>query len=279
MPHQTHHPGLGRQPPHGAALVAMAVLVSACQTTPRAGSETRAQVTDLPAQREQLRGGYRHLHPALRDGVTRAELDAGRLVRGECAEPDPTQPQGRRWIGVTVLLPANSQAAPRTLIEVDTRDASGPMRHGRYLGPLPALNATTGFATEPGSDRLAVWCHRPGVAARQVLQVVVRGTVQGWEHAFATAEWLRHDRFSDADFAAGRVAVVRCQLKMADGGNWHTPDWLARVPPGLRVGTGDVVRLRVGAEEGSRDSGPEPQVLARMDGESSPGGNAVVRCD
>ena len=142
----------------------LAVLVSACQTTPRAGSETRAQVTDLPAQREQLRGGYRHLHPALRAGVTRADFEAGRLVQGDCAEPDATQPQGRRWVGVTVLLPAGTAIAAQSVIEVDTTGQGGRHRHGRFVGAGPALNGTTGFVPWPGTDRRAAWCRASDAA-------------------------------------------------------------------------------------------------------------------
>lgn len=279
--HTIRHPahrGLRPAPMRALALVAVGLLVGACQSTPGPGSETRAQVTELPAQRGDLRGGHRYLHPALRAGVTRADLEAGRLVRGECAEPDAGRPQGRRWVGVTALLPAGTPVTLRSLIEVDTAGDAGPLRHGRYRGPGPALDATTGFATEPGGERLAVWCRPPGAAAGSALRVLVRGTVPAWEHAFAVAEMQRHDRFSDADFAQGRVAVVRCQLKVVDGGDWHAPDWLARVPPGLALRPGDVVRLRAGAVEGSTDTDPEPQVLARVDGERGPGGNAVVRC-
>ena len=262
----------------GTVLVAGTAVLAACQTTPRAGSDTRVQVTEIPTQREQLRGGYRHLHPALRAGVTRADFEAGRLVQGECAEPDATQPQGRRWVGVTVLLPAGTAIAAQSLIEVDTTGQGGRHRHGRFVGAGPALNGTTGFVPWPGSDRRAAWCRASDAATSGVLRVLVRGAVPTWEHPFAVAELARPDRFSVADFAAGRVAVVRCQLKVVDGGDWHAPDWLARVPPGLNLKIGDVVRLRAGADEGSKDTGPEAQVLARLDGERGPGGNAVVRC-
>lgn len=260
------------------ALLALTTLLAACQTTPSPGSETRAQVTERPASRDALRGGYLFLQPALQAGVDRATVEAGRLVRGECAEPDPSAPQGRRWIGVTALLPAGVQAAPRSLIDVDAPGQTGRLRHAVWRAAGPALDARTGFPTDAVGDRLAVWCRAAPDAPASRLRLRVSGPVSAWEHDFAVAERARLARFSDADFAAGRVAVLRCQLKVIDGGDWYQPVWLARVPDGLALRVDDVVRLRAGATEGSKDTGPEPQVIARLDGERAPAGLAVVNC-
>lgn len=261
-----------------ATLAALTTLLAACQTTPSPGSETRAQVTETPRSRDDLRGGYLFLQPALQAGVDRATVEAGRLVRGECAEPEPGASPGRRWIGATVLLPAGVQAAPGSLIDVEVTGQRGRLRHGVWRAAGPALDARTGFPTDATGDRLAVWCRGASDAPAGTLRMRVWGPVPAWEHDFAVAERARLARFSDADFAAGRVAVLRCQLKVIDGGDWHQPEWLARVPEGLALRVGDVVRLRSGATEDSRDTGPEPQVIARLDGVRAPGGLAVVTC-
>ncbi len=257
-----------------AALLA-GLLLAGCETAPRAGTETTAQVLHVVSERHNLRDGHAELHPALRAGVTRADLEAGRLVHGECAMPDATQPRGLRWHTLTTLLPPGTPTAPGGW--VDLRDPQGawpatgphppPRLHGRYVGQAPA-------AADPQAPTL---CHPPGPPAGQ-WRMKLRGPLPAWMFDFAQPALQRLAAFSDAEFASGRVLRLGCQLKVADGGDWYVPTWIARAPEGLRLKAGDVVRLRAGAEADSKDAGPTAEVLGPQPGVSAPGGNAVVRC-
>jgi hypothetical protein len=251
------------------------LLLAGCETAPRAGSDTTAQVLDVVSDRHSLREGHPELHAALRAGVGRADLEAGRLVQGECGVPDATQPRGLRWHTLTTLLPAGARPAPGSL--VDLRDAQGawpatgphppPRLHGHYLGPAPA-------AADPQAP---VLCQPPGLPAGQ-WRIKLRGPLPAWAFDFAQPGLQRLAAFSDADFARGRVLRLGCQLKVADGGDWYVPLWIARAPDGLRLKPGDVVRLRAGAEANSKDTGPAAEVLGLQAGVGAPRGNAVVGC-
>ena len=62
----------------------------------------------VPADRNGLKGWHLRLQPAVRAGVTRDDVKAGRLVRGECFEPDPKAYGGRVFFTVTTLMPPAS---------------------------------------------------------------------------------------------------------------------------------------------------------------------------
>ncbi|NIM42217.1 MAG: hypothetical protein GTN84_16685 [Hydrogenophaga sp.] len=206
--------------------LALCAALAACETAPRAGSETQAQVLDVVTDRHALRDGHPELYAALRAGVARRELDEGRLVEGECGVPDGAQPSGMRWHTVTVLLPPGVRLPRRTVADVH-----------ELRGPVPA-----------------------------------------WAFDFAAAGLRRLDALRDSDLAAGRVLRLGCQLKVLDGGDWYAPVWVATAPDRLRLAPGDVVRLRVGAEAGSKDAGPPAEVLERRTDVAAPGGKALVRC-
>lgn len=257
-----------------------AALLAGCETAPRAGTETRAQVVEVLRERQALRDGQPELHPALRAGVTAQQVEAGRLVQGECAEPDATRRLGLRWTSVTALLPAGTAAAslaPGSVIEVrdpqpawPAQPGDGPPahRHGGFVGIA---------AGTPDAARSPTLCHASGLPG-VVWRVRLRGAVPGWMHPFAQAGLQRLEAFGDDDFRAGRVLRLACQLKMVDGGDWYAPAWIARAPEGLPLRVGDVVRLRAGAEAQSKDAGPATEVLGRDSTSGAPGGNAVVRC-
>lgn len=104
------------------------------------------------------------------------------------------------------------------------------------------------------------------------------GPVPAWAFDFAAAGLRRLDALRDSDLAAGRVLRLGCQLKVLDGGDWYTPTWVATTPEALHLKPGEVVRLRAGAEAGSKDAGPPAEVLGRSSGVATPGGKALVRC-
>jgi predicted small secreted protein len=267
--------------PLAAAVVAL--LLSACQTTPAPGSDIRAQVHAVPLTRQALDHGADHgeLHAALRAGATAADAAAQRVALASCALPEDGPDSGlsgrARLYTVTTVLPAgvSLQRGAVLQLKVDgdpfsaTRiDGRFPAVHGRFVALAPAgrpLDENTGVPWRllPGdTPRMLARCQPAGGEPGLVLAAHFR-TVRDDEMKFAAAEAARHAQFSDAELAAGRVVRLLCRLRMADGGEWHSPEFLARAPAGLPLKAGDVVRLRAGVDENSRQGGPVGQVLAR----------------
>jgi hypothetical protein len=270
-----------------AAVTALAVLalagLAACESTPRPGATVRAQVLEQPRSRAELSGGDTALHAALGAGVGRAEAERGRLWRAQCVEPDPASHEGLRPRVATLLLPEGSAARAGALVEIGALSgghANDRYRHGRLVAVL-AEAGPAGTAEAAGwrrsFDRLRPLCRPEGVPEGR-WRVQLLGAVTAWELDFAQAERMRHGAFDEAEFAAGRAVVVACQLKMVDGGDWNRLRWLARVPAGPAPRVGDVVELRVGAQEFSRDTAPIAEVLGPAPGVARPAGNGVVRC-
>jgi hypothetical protein len=278
--------GASRTAPPGrrvrALLAGLVPLVLAgCESTPRVGEVVTAQVTAQPRARAELTGGFTPLHAALRAGVVRADAERGRLVLAQCLEPDAGAPDGLRARVATLLLPEGVQAPPGALLDIDTlggAHATDSRRHGRFVALAPASSAQA----EPAAwrtvfGRARPLCRPPGLPEGR-WRVQSTRTVAAWELGFAQAERARHDAFSDADFAAGRVLELRCQLKVLDGSDWTLMTWLARAAEGPPPPVGAVLRLRAGAEEGGDAPGPPAQVLGPAPGVAAPGGQAVVRC-
>ena len=261
---------------------AVALLVAGCQTTPAPGSVIRAQVVAVPLTRLALDNGasYGQLHAALRAGATAADATAQRVVLAGCALPDPAAASGARLYTVSTVLPASMPMAPGAQLQlrVDGDPFSGPrldgrfpVVHGRFVAVLPAgaaLDERTGVAwrLKPGDPpKMQLRC-LPADGALGLMQAAFFRTVRDDEMHFAAAEAARNAQLSDVEIAAGSVVRLRCQLKMADGGQWHTPEFLARAPASMQLQVGDVVRLNAGVDESSRQGGPVGRVLAR-DGE------------
>lgn len=267
------------------AMLAVAGLVglAGCESTPRPGATVHAQVLEQPRSRGELSGGSTSLHAALGAGVGRAEAERGRLWRAQCVEPDAASREGLRPRVATLLLPEGTAARPGALVEIDALQGDHPTdrhRHGRLVAVLaeaaPADNAEAA-GWRRIFDRLRPLCRPDGVGDGR-WRVQLLGAVTAWEVDFAQAERVRHGAFDAAEFEAGRVVVVACQLKMVDGGDWNRLRWLARVPAGPAPRVGDVVQLRVGAQEFSRDTEPIAEVLAPAPGVPRPPGTGVVRC-
>lgn len=284
----------GRTPAMPLAALAAALLLAGCQTTPAPGHDIRAQVFAVPLTRLALDHGadYGQLHPALRAGATVADAAAQRVVLAGCGLPDPESPGSARLYTVTTVVPAGTALAQGALMQLQLEgdafsgprlDGRFPAVHARFVATAPAgttLDERTGvpWRLKPGdAPQLRVRC-RPVGGAPGLLQAAHFRTVRDDEMVFAAAEAARHALFSDAELAAGAVVRVLCQLKMADGGEWHTPEFLARAPAGLQLQRGDVVRLRAGVDEGSRQGGPVGEVLSREGRAPMPGGRTGVGC-
>ncbi|MFP8834081.1 hypothetical protein ACLIJR_07405 [Hydrogenophaga sp. XSHU_21] len=260
-------------------LALLALTLSACETAPRAGMETRAQVMEVFTDRNAVRDGYPDLFAAIRAGVTRKDLEDGRLIRTECAVPDATAPLGHRWFTLTTLVPADARPPRGAFIHIrgargpwpDTPTARATRLHGTYAG------LAEGAAAPAGSSETPTLCQPAGQPAGQ-WRVKVVGPMSAWNFDFAQAALQRQAVLRDEDFAAGRVVRLGCQLKVVDGGDWYAPTWVARAPDAMALKPGDVVRLRAGAESESKDTGPPAEVLERWPAVKAPGGNALVRC-
>jgi hypothetical protein len=255
------------------------LLLAGCETTPAAGEAATAQVIAVPLSRADLRGYHGSLHAAVRAGVTSEDATRGRLVRGECAERDAGARDGIRFREATTILPEGTPTARGILVDIAKLSpaAEGLMRqHGDFVALAPTLQAAEAIPSPVGS-RLHTPCHPKDLPKGQ-LRVQLLGAVAAWQLDFARSELARHDQFSDTELAAGRAVMLACQLKVADGGDWYRPVWLARTPEDLSLRLGDVVQLRTGALADSKDVEPMPQVMALERGRPAPGGNAVVRC-
>lgn len=256
------------------AALALCSLLAACETAPRLGAETTAQVLQIASDRDSLRDGYPALHAALRAGVARRDFEEARLVQGECGVPDAGRSGGMRWISVTTLVPRGTAPAPGSRIVVrDARSAwpgVEPTRASALHGQFVRVDDTPPTRTTPA-------CHT-NEQGGGTWHLRVHLTPPPWQHDFASAAFQRLDALRDEDFAAGRVLRLGCQLKVIDGADWYAPQWVALAPPQLRLKVGDVVRLRAGAQMESKDVSPRAEVLARLDNVPAPAGNATVRC-
>ncbi|MFZ5567066.1 MAG: hypothetical protein ACOY95_08700 [Pseudomonadota bacterium] len=243
-------------------VAASSLLLAGCETAPRSGAQIHALVTQVARERSQLDGTYRDLHAAVRSGVTRADIAAGRLVRGECVEMGEGTGGRTRSRVLTMLLPPGQVLQLQTLADAEEVRADGAGLHLRFLAGGDALGPSEMRPSAFAGGRAYPLCRQPGGTAAR-WRLLVTGVYQGWEFDFAAAELARQDQFSDAEMADGRVVQVSCQLKVLDGSDWYAPVWWARVPPGLSLQSGDAVLLQAGAENGSKDTGPLAQVLAR----------------
>lgn len=240
-----------------ALACATVALLSGCQAGPSAGSITQAQVISLPALRSSLAWGHRELLAPVRAGVQRDEVAAGRLVRGECVEPDPQAYGGRMSFTVTTVLPAGTPWPVTSLVDVITPDGITPDAVGAR--PLRQHGRFVAFASEAAASE-PPRCHPPG-SAPGAMRIAVAVQVQAWQFDFAQAEVRRHDQFSDADFASRSVVELACRVEAMGDKNFMQKRWFARLPPGMTLAAGDTVRLRAGAAEGSMDVAPLAEIL------------------
>jgi hypothetical protein len=92
-----------------------------------------------------------------------------------------------------------------------------------------------------------VFRERNAASVQMVCQAVEVGmAVQAWTLDFPGPS--RHQQFSDADFAAGRVGVGTCALRDMFGEYYYQPIWLFHAE-GSQISKGDVVELRFGETE------------------------------
>lgn len=275
-------------------LAAAAGLLAGCQTTPAPGREVLGEVVSVPRTRAELTQGasYANLHAAVQAGASPADAAAQRLVLASCAMPDSSSPDGARLFTVTTVLPVGTRLATdtRLVLRAPGDPFAGPRINGRYPAVHAEFAAARAVETplnpathvpwrlKPGDlQRLLVRCRPLGGPAEQAEAAFFR-TVGEAELRYAAAEAARVAGFSDAELAAGTVVRVRCALRMADGAEWQTPEFVARAPEGLNPRQGDVVRVRAGADEGSLQAGPLSEVVDRVGMPSTLASTKRVAC-
>lgn len=239
---------------------ALALLgLAGCQTTPSVGSTGIVQVLALPQTRSALQ------HWARLDAsfaVHEAAIRDSRLLNVRCLIADASAYAGfRTWQGYA-LAAQRGAAQPGEVVALEADGTAPPTNNIYRLGKVVKNWQALPLVTRAGSPRPAntsdLMC--PLDAQGRPAAATVDIPVQTWEWDFAQAERARHSQFSDADFAAGRVAVGACALRDTAGQVYHQPQWLLRVPAGQSLRVGDVVEVVFGEVE----SGGGVGLLTRM---------------
>lgn len=229
-------------------LTGMALLLAGCQLTPGEGSLGRVLVSEVPLQRTALHQ-FSPLEPWL-DQFDR-EIRTGRLVPVRCVIPDATAFGGYRQWQRLALLPERGAAQEKDYVRI-----------GKHADPLLSDKLFLYQSTLSDASALAFYLHsyRAGGTVFRELEcrfgadglpqaVEIGMAVQAWTLDYSRAERARHQQFSDAEFAAGRVGVGTCALRDMFGEYYYQPMWLFHVPEGSQISKGDVVELRFGETE------------------------------
>ncbi|MDE2607186.1 MAG: hypothetical protein KGL68_14820 [Burkholderiales bacterium] len=235
------------------AVLACALALPACVSTPTSGQHIVVAVTALPHRRQQLQ-----VHPglslALQQGVSRADVQAGRLVITGCQiENGHGTPLGVIRHGYT-LLPAGVTVRPGDVLEVAAQEADGtdgPYARffARYLRTDVATDADY-FPYRYSVSGKAFRCGPvPGADGR--MRVEVFGEVKSWTYDEAEAEAQRNALIADEDLQRGRIAIGECATGVE---SWAT--WKVRLPLGLQVQVGDYLEALAGSYEAPRSTGP-----------------------
>lgn len=253
----------------------IALLLAGCQLTPGEGSLGRVLVSQVPLQRSELHQ-FSRLDPWLERFDS--EIRAGRLVAVRCVIVDATAFDGYRQWQRLALLPARGTALEKDYVRI-----------GKHADPALAGQLFQYQATIDDASALPFYLHsyRPGGTVFRELEcrfgpdgvpqaVEVGMAVQAWTLDFSRAERARHQQFSDADFAAGRVGVGSCALHDLFGESYYQPIWLFRVPAGSQISKGDVVELQFGETEAGGGVGHVSTMTRKLGRREDFGGNSQL---
>lgn len=236
--------------------VALACAVAGCVSTPAPGETFVAQIVRIPTTRAGLEFDPA-LSLAVRRGVTREQVQAGRLRRVDCHADSAGGGYLRHGF---VLMPAASPLAEDQVVELAAEpvpDFQQP--YARFFGTDPvALPAPPpdAYYSDRYRDPL-VRCTGPDAGGRMRVQVGSKAAT--WDYDFARAEVARGAWLSDADIRAGRIAVGECATGVESWAEWNL-----RVPPGMRLAPGDTVEAIAGDHEKSLGVGPPARILRRV---------------
>jgi hypothetical protein len=244
----------------GALALLVLTLLSGCVAMPSPGETFVMVVKRIPSTRQELQ-----VHPglslALERGVSRDEVQAGRLVNAGCyVESSQTD----RWIsrrhGFT-LLPPGVAVAEGDIIEVAAEEADasdGPLArfYGRFVQSV-AASAADHFPYKYSVSGKALRCDP--VRADGHMRVEVYGPAHFWDFDQTAAEAQRNRQISDEDLRKGRIAMGECSPGVD---SWAL--WKVRLPADLQVAPGDYLEATAGADEAPRSTGPLSVALRRV---------------
>ena len=224
-------------------------------------------VTRIPEQRQDLQN-HPGLSLAVEQGVTREDVNAGRLVVSGCYEEEAIQSLGAGRRHGHVLLPEGVSVAPDDIIEVDVVGAEqGTARYfGRYVqksaageqGYFPYRYSVSGKAFRCGA-----------VSPEGRMRVEVYSTAKSWDYDFAKAEALRNEQIDDRELEQRRIVIGECSPGVD---SWAI--WKVRLPAGLDVEVGDYLEAVAGSYEASRSHGPLSQALRKV---AAPPGDEFIQ--
>lgn len=230
----------------GVLLLASIPILVGCETVPAPGERVVMVIKQVPDRMQALQASP-GLSLALRRGVTRGDVLAGRLVMAACQRRGPPGTWSHPHFG-HVLLPVGVVLARGSPIVVAAEEADVGADAGADVGPFTQFygHYQQGFVADEGE---ALACQPEPVPGG--LHVAVIGVVPYWDFDAAHAEALRLRDVGDAELAAGRIALGEC----ATGpDSWAR--WVVRLPEGLRVQPGQHIEALAGARSASTEVGP-----------------------
>jgi hypothetical protein len=236
-------------------------LLISCASVPSPGHHIVVQVVNVPGQRQQLQ-----LHPglslALKRGVTRDEVKAGRLLSAGCYDEDQAHLKGTARRHGFVLIPDGVNVAAGDIIELAAEEADGkPLAYARFYGHYLKLAEAKDSDYFPYQYAVSGRAFRCGaVTPEGVMRLEVYSAVQYWDYDAAEAEELRNAQIQDSELEQGRVVIAECSPGVD---SWLF--WKVRLPTGLNVRAGDYIEVIAGANEAPRSRGLLSEAVRKVE--------------
>lgn len=240
-------------------LVLMPIL-TACVSVPEQGNHFVMKVKDIPTKRQQLQS-VPAMSLALKRGVTREQVKAGRLIYGGCYFQKQENDRWYRFRHGYVLLPEDVTVKEGDVIEVLAEDTqSGELPYRSYFG-LYSKNVSSVvsdyFPYEYSTSGKAFKCG--DVSSDGKMRIEVYGFAKFWDYDRAYGEETRNKQISDEDLMMKRIVIGVCSPGVD---SWTY--WKARIPEGMELQKGDYVEALAGATEAPRSRGPLSVILRKV---------------
>ena len=185
------------------------------------------------------------------------QIQDGRLVKVRCGSLDGEAYVGIKFWNGLMLLPHAG------VIKQDEVAAVGKFLLDSKQGPVFDY---AGLRKDASQDQ---WINERDPGVKIVSKVVrcqwsksgdpvavqVLDRIPSFELDYSKAERARHRLFSDEELQKGQIGIGRCALKDTFGEVYYQPEWIFRVPVGMTIQKGDVVQVKLGEAEGSRQVG------------------------
>jgi hypothetical protein len=241
----------------------LALVLSACQTTPDQGGLGRVEVVQVPAKRSDMATNQQ---VAEQLEVYEKEIRQGRLIKVNCAYADATAAAGvAYWNGLALMPAAGAYKAGAVLRIARNGSSALPEQvfdiEGEEQAPAADRFISYSYPQSKTSSRAVACEWGPG---HLPVRVQALDKVPAFELDFSRAERARHRQFTDAELASGRIGLGVCALRDLFGDVYYQPVWLFRVPEGLSIAKGEVVELQLGEAESSMGVGRISQMTRRL---------------